>query len=296
MKKIIVVIFVIALAFIGWYFFIKPADFTATIKAKTSIGSINQTIKVWNESLPDNLPIITNGLNELTQIRTFGDSTHIYKWKLETLNDSVTQINLGITDKEHSFSNRLQMPFKNTFFEKRSTEVTQEFYEVIDQHLDVTNVTIDGEATIDSTFYIYTKVRSSQRHKAFGMMRDITYLNNAVARFNIELNGQPFIEITEWDEKNDSLTYNFGFPIIKKDSLPQWKELYYGYRPQQKALKATYNGNYITSDRAWYALIDYAEREKINIEKRPVEVFFNNPNMGYDEAKWRADIYLPLRE
>ena len=64
----------------------------------------------------------------------------------------------------------------------------------------------------------------------------------------------------------------------------------------KKALKAIYHGNYITSDRAWYALMDYAEKNGIEVVPEPVEVFFNNPNMGGDALNWTAEIYLPIRE
>ena len=39
-----------------------------------------------------------------------------------------------------------------------------------------------------------------------------------------------------------------------------------------------------------------ADQKGIEVEEKPVEIFFNNPNMGGDELKWRADIYMPLSE
>ena len=56
-----------------------------------------------------------------------------------------------------------------------------------------------------------------------------------------------------------------------------------------------YNGNYITSDRAWYELLDDAERKNIEVHQTPVEVFYNNPNYGGDELNWKAEIYMPLK-
>ena len=65
---------------------------------------------------------------------------------------------------------------------------------------------------------------------------------------------------------------------------------------QVTALKAVYNGNYITSDRAWYALLDYAKQNNIAVNNNPVEVFYNNPNYGGDEMRWKAEIYMPIKE
>jgi len=83
---------------------------------------------------------------------------------------------------------------------------------------------------------------------------------------------------------------------VKKDSLPSGGLVTFKQFEGGQYLKATYNGNYISSDRAWYALLDYAEQKGIEIEGKPVEIFFNNPNMGGDELKWRADIYMPLSQ
>jgi hypothetical protein len=32
------------------------------------------------------------------------------------------------------------------------------------------------------------------------------------------------------------------------------------------------------------------------VEDTPVEVFYNNPNMGGNALTWKAEIYLPLKE
>ena len=60
-------------------------------------------------------------------------------------------------------------------------------------------------------------------------------------------------------------------------------------------MKAIYNGNYITSDRAWYSLHDYANKNNIKIEENPTEIFHNNPNMGGDELKWKTEVFIPIK-
>ncbi len=56
-----------------------------------------------------------------------------------------------------------------------------------------------------------------------------------------------------------------------------------------------FNGNYITSDRAWFSLIDYDEKNSYEIVALPLEVFHNNPNMGSNEKDWKTEIYMPLK-
>jgi effector-binding domain-containing protein len=139
-------------------------------------------------------------------------------------------------------------------------------------------------------------LKGEQTEKAKGMMYNYSLLTQIMLKGNVELNGTPFIEVTNWNTKTDSLSYNFCFPIKKSDSLPGHPDIKYKQYHSQKALKATYNGNYITSDRAWYALKGYAESHNISIDLTPVEVFYNNPNMGGDELQWKAEIFMPIKE
>jgi len=43
-------------------------------------------------------------------------------------------------------------------------------------------------------------------------------------------------------------------------------------------------------------LLDYAGNNDIEIVKKPLEVFYSNPNFGGDELKWEAQIYLPIKD
>ena len=39
-----------------------------------------------------------------------------------------------------------------------------------------------------------------------------------------------------------------------------------------------------------------AENNNIKIDKKPLEVFYSNPNFGGDVLKWKAEIYMPIKE
>jgi effector-binding domain-containing protein len=104
------------------------------------------------------------------------------------------------------------------------------------------------------------------------------------------------IVVNSWNREADSLDFNFCFPIVRSERLPEYPGISYKRIFSKKALKAVYNGNYITSDRAWYALLDYAHRNNIPVEETPVEVFYNNPNMGGNALTWKAEIFLPIKE
>ena len=63
----------------------------------------------------------------------------------------------------------------------------------------------------------------------------------------------------------------------------------------KKAIKAIYNGNYFGSDKAWFAIHEYARRNDINLFYEPTEVFYSNPFLGENELEWIAEIYMPIQ-
>jgi effector-binding domain-containing protein len=277
-----------------WYFFIKPQDYQIRVTAKSNIGVINQALKAWNNTLPKASLRQVNDLNHLEQMISFGDSTHIYKWNITALTDSTSHIVVDIKDADHSLKNKLYIPFTDTDFEKKSRKIVTEYIESLNEHLKEFKVTIIGEEELSSTYCACVEHKTIQNKKAFAMMESYPFLNSVLLGNGLQLNGIPFIETTDWNMQNDSIVFNFCYPIIKKDTLPTIKDIVYKEFIGTKSLKAVYNGNYITSDRAWYALLNYAQKNAIKVDKKPIEFFFNNPNMGGDALRWKAEVYMPI--
>ena len=296
MKRIVSIIIILIVVIAASWYLTKPYDYVVRFPAKTTVGTINQSIKSWYAAIEDTEIIDQSKFNELTQQFKFGDSTHIYTWKIEAETDSTSRVKVYIKDKYHSLANKLTVPFSKTAFEKRSEATVKEFFDVLNSHIDKFKVTIHGEETTRATYVAYTPLKGVQAEKAKGMMYNYSLLTQVLLKDNVTLNGPPFVEVTNWNIKNDSIQYNFCFPIIQTDSLPEHPEIKYKQYNAQDAIKATYNGNYITSDRAWYALKEYAERNSIHIDLTPIEVFYNNPNMGGNELQWKAEIFMPLKK
>jgi len=294
-KKIFSIIGIILITSLVWYLFIKPYDYLVSIEVKTFPGAINQTIKTWSISLKNSIIIDQTDINNLKQRIQFNDSTYIYKWEIYAINDSTSKIKVYIKDVDHSLKNRIFLPFSNTDFEKRTKNTLVDFNKKLNEHIKKFKITIEGESKLNSTYCAYVPIKSVQIGKALGMMQNYNLLSSILVKNNVKLNGKPFVEITHWDMNNDSIYYNFCYPIIKNDSLPTHNLIKYKQFEAKKTIKAIYNGNYITSDRAWYALIDYAKKNDIEIEKKPIEIFYNNPNMGGNALKWKAEIYLPTK-
>ncbi len=278
------------------YLFIWPSDLQVTFKTKAIPGTINQAIKLWANSLEKAEFIAQKDLEHFSHKIWFNDSIHTYTWNIKALNDSTSQVKVYITDQNNSFSNRLSVLFADTDFEKRSKKALTELAQALKEHVENFKVGVIGIDQITAKYCAYIPLESSQVNKALKMMENYPILNNVLAKHKIELDGAPFIEVNNWDIQKDSISFNFCYPIIKSDTLPQIDGILYKEIPNKQAIKAIYNGNYITSDRAWYTLIDYASKNSIEIKQEPLEIFYSNPNMGGDELTWKAEIFMPLKE
>ena len=295
-KTVIGILIVLLIAFVG-YFIIYPYDYIIRFEANTFPGTINQSVKLWNKTAGvAGSPVVQEDLYHLEQQVQAGDSVHIYNWEISPLTENSSKVTVRIKDRDHSWKNKLLVPFTESEVQRSGIKHVSDFVNDLQDHIDLFKVQIEGEAEMPSTFYAYVELKTDQHGKAGGMMDTYMMLSDVLVRNNVTLNGPPMILVDQWDRKTDSLEYRFCFPIIRSDQLPQHPKIKYNRIFPKRALKATYNGNYITSDRAWYALLDYAESQGIEVEETPVEVFFNNPHMGGDALRWKAEVYLPLKE
>lgn len=282
----------------GWYLFFRPYDYSATITSKTFPGTIQQTLKLWirinkNSAGSPNQEDLLH-INNLLQ---FNDSIHEYRWEIIPVNDSTSKIKVFVKDRDHSLMNRLRGPFSHTDFEKRTKRTILNFNDALTEHIDNFKVTLeDSPQLLTGTYCAYIPITTLQYEKAKGMMQHYSTLSQSLLDNKVETKGNPFLEIIDWNRDTDIISYNFCFPIHKGDSLPAIEGIKYKEFKSIKALKAVYNGNYSTSDRAWYALLDYAKKNNIQVHEKPVEVFLTNPNFGGNGLHWTAYIYMPIKE
>ncbi len=296
-RKFSLVLLAVLLILLGWYLFMKPNDYLITFKANTFPGAINQIVKSWNKRMgASSLSLEQNGLLHLKQQLQFNDTIVRYDWEIIPLTDSTSKVKVRIKDLKHSFQNKIMIPFTNTVLERRSKRNLINFNKLLNDHIQKFKVNIAGEDELKSTFCAYLTIRSVQSEKAYSMIRDFPFLSGFVKQHDLQTNGNPFVEVVDWNMENDSIVYNFCYPIVQSDSLPQNDEIKYRDFKGVKGLKAIYNGNYMTSDRAWYKLLDHAKANGLELENNPIEVFRNNPSLGGNELEWVAEIYMPLKE
>ena len=296
MKKSIKIILFIFLLFSLWYLFVKPSDYIINFESKSLPGTINQSIKLWGKGLKSTTVLKQEDPNNILQTFAFSDSVHEYHWSIIPIHDSLSKVSVGVKDNnlKNSIINRLKVPFIKTDFAKQSEKTVYDFMTVLKDHVDNFKVNIVGYEETPNKMLAYVNLSSEQYLKGQGMMDNNNFIADMLFKNKIELDGPPMLEVLHWNQEKDSITYNFGFPIKQMDTLPNLGEIKYKKLAKQKALKAIFNGNYISSDRAWYALMNYAKKNNITLKENPLEVFQNNPHMGGDSSKWVAEIYMPI--
>lgn len=293
MKKLV---WLLVLLFVGLgiYVFLVPYEYTVTFRSKALPGTINQTVKLWNRSL-ENGVINQESIHSFEQRITVADRAYLFKWRITSASDSTSRVKVYISEPGNGIRNKLLIPLTETQLEKDAEQTVREFYSRLREHLGKFKVQIEGLSETRPAYCVYVPIETDQLSKANGMMMNYSLLDGFIVKNELETDGQPFIEVTGWDPETDRLAYNFCYPIVKTDSLPSDDRLKYKQLESKKAIKAIYNGNYITSDRAWYALKNYAEENDIETVDLPIEVFYNNPNFGSNEIEWKAEIFLPIK-
>lgn len=295
MRKIALILGVGVLGFLTWYLGIRSYEFSIRFAKKTIPGVVDQTLKIWERSLPDSE---VQGWSEGTFIHTVKKSDHEYqlRWVFEATEDSTTRVRVLIHEPGQGVKNKLLVPFTRSRLEVISEDLVRNFITALSEHLRLTRVKVTGWDELPAMTCLCIHEATNQLEKAQGMMRNYVTLSTFVSEQQLSEPGvTPLVEVTSWDRKKDQLEFNFCFPVSEEKELPEATPYFYRKLPARAAIKAVYNGNYITSDRAWYALLSYAKQKGMKVDGEPVEFFFNNPNFGGNETDWKAEVYVPIK-
>ena len=295
MKKFLWMLLVGGLAiFLTYYLFLRSFEYEIKLNAATVSGDLIETIRMWNRSLDSTRIIEIDSFYRLKQSIVRKKREYVYDWHFNSVNDSLTVVNIQISEPARSLMNRILIPFTNQPIEIDALEISTTFYEILKEHLKITSVKVIGEAELDSSFCVCRSLATNQIDKANGMMKDYPILTSFIDFHKLILAGPPSVRIREWNHERGALKFDFCFPIKPGESLPITDSLIYKKFRGEKVIKAEYHGNYITSDRAWYELILYANKNGYKVTGLPIEYFYNNPNLGLSQDKWKAEVYLPV--
>lgn len=291
---------VVLLSFLGWYFFLKQSDYTITFKINAATGTISQGIVEWTTTQSKNQNEIYTILEKrnydfIKQQMKKGNEKMEYTWDMKSINDSMTNVTIGIKDLNHSFYNRLTAPFVSTKFRTEQIEKIKSFKMGLEDHIDDFKIRIDGERSSEEIYVAYISLKSVMQEKAQTMIGYDSVIVGYLDRNKIKIIGhRPYLEVTDWDQDKEIISFNYCFPIPKNTKYVPDSNVKFKTIPALKGLQATYFGNYRTSDRAWFALLDYAKKHDYKLENKPLEHFLSNPFNGGNELEWEAKIIIPF--
>jgi effector-binding domain-containing protein len=298
-KKIIIGISILFSVFMIWYLFIKKSDFLITFKSKTATGVVYQGINEWAKAQAklkgETYKLLENNKFDLLKYEiSKGKKTFIYDWEIKIVNDSVSGIEVGIKEAGNSIYNRLTSPFLQTPFKMEQIKKIKNFKDELTNHLSKVKVKTITEGTSEEVFVAYINLKSVLQEKAQNMIMNDPKIMSYLAQNNIKIIGKPYVEVNSWDLDSENLDFNYCFPIDKKTKYIADEFVKFKTIPAKKGLKVSYFGNFRTSDRAWFAVLDYAKKHDKILDYKPLEHYFANPFNGGDELSWETQIIIPF--
>ncbi|MCZ8197769.1 MAG: hypothetical protein O9267_09195 [Flavobacterium sp.] len=298
-KKYLVGFIVVFSLFSIWYLFVKESDYIINFKAQTSTGTIFQGIQEWSKqrAVKENEVYTTlekRNFDFIFQEVKKGNESYQYSWEMTSVNDSTTAVSVAIKDLNNSIYNKLTAPFFPTKFKEEQIKKITEFRDGLKEHLSALKVKIEGEGSSEETFIAYINLKSVLQEKAQTMITNDAKITGYLQENKIKIIGKPYLEVINWDLDAEKLDFNYCFPIDKNTQYIPDANVKFKMLPAVKGLKATYYGNMRTSDRAWFALLDYAKKNNLKLNNKPLEHFFANPFNGGNELEWETQIVIPF--
>ncbi len=296
MKKVVIGVLIILFITTIWYLFIKKYDYEINFRANMAPIGVYHQVK----NITSNADKLANESFDFSDIDIkqeviFDNQKVFLDWKFESVNDTVTKIKVGIISKDHSIKNRLQVITGSSSQIKLIKEDLIKFRETLRRYSNTFKIIVDGETEIPSMDVLLVSSKIKRNRKAQEMMSQNSYLYPKLIANGIEIKGYPFVKIEHWDIDTDMVQMDFGVPITHKDTLPVDSLIKYQKIEVQKALKATFYGNYRNSHEAWFVLLEYARANNMVLEKKPLEFFYNNPMQDGNELQWKAEVFLPIK-
>jgi effector-binding domain-containing protein len=301
-KKILVSIaLTVLLALVGGITFLltRPSDYQAHFTEKTTPDVAYFHILNWDEwnrnQLSPKFEILSKTpVSDISQKITVNDTTLIFNWEFQKLNDSSTLIRAYVSDPDRRLFNRLTVPFINTRFKNDVRDNLLDIKTRLEIMLKSFRYEFTGYHPFEKKSCVCINVKSTIRGKAMTMISNVSVLNQFVRQNNLELNGPPFLVIHDWNEFKDSISYEFCFPIKRTDAVPEHPKIKLITVEGMNAIKTDFYGNYSITDITWHNLAEEAKKMGYRSNHKLIEVYYNDPHLGGNELEWKAEIYLGI--
>lgn len=281
------------------YLITRSCDYRASFMVKTTPEIAYYHIHnwdIWNRKQTGATFEITgktpvSGLSNRVLLK---DTTLVFNWEIKEINDSTTQVRACVSDPGRKISNRLTSPFINTPFRKSVRSNLMDMMRRMELMLPKFRYEFQGNSSFEERACVCISHHSTRKGKAMSMISSVVELNQFVKQNKLELDMHPLVIIDDWDETNDSIKFDFCFPIKRIGSVPEHPVIKFRTLKGMDAVQTDFFGNYSLSDIAWYNL--YAECKELGYRSNRtlIEVYHNDPHSGGDELEWKAEIFLGI--
>lgn len=297
LKSLIAVTVILFLLGTGvWYFLIKEYDYSIRFETSVIPSEIYQKLLYYEFQEIENIKIDTlSPFSHIVQKGELNKDDVKLNWELFQKNDTVTRVTVGIQNTGRSFYSRWKLLTGSGSLKEKTTSEIQQFKLALKKDADLYSIDIKGRTISPETTCACISLKNTVNNKAVDMVQNINSLSDYIIDNELEMLAKPRIQVVNWDLITNTIVYNFCFPIDPAASPEPSTNIFITTIPEQNSLKAVYRGNYMYSHLAWVRLLDYAEKNDLEIEKKPLEIFNDNPEMGGDARNWEAEIYLPLK-
>jgi effector-binding domain-containing protein len=281
------------------YLLTRSCDYRAYFTVKTTPDIVYFNIlnwNIWNRSEAAATIEITarEPVQNISQTVLLNDTTLLFDWEINQLNDSVTAVRVCVSDPERGLYNRLTVPFFNTPFKKSVRGNLLDIERRLQIMLKTFRYSYTGHARFKETACVYININSTIRGKAMSMISTVTELNQFVKQHNLGLDGYPFVVVHGWNELSDSINFDFCFPVKQVDAVPEHPFIRFRSVEAMDAVKTDFYGNYSISDISWHHLAEQANKLGYRTNHELIEVYHHDPHSGGNELEWKAEIFLGI--
>ncbi len=288
------------LATLLWYFFLKQEHYQIRFITSQPPGVVYQHLADWPIfGKQDSLEVVWEGGSRFSTVHQMvidREDTLDYQWDIWRINDSTTKVKAKVTDPKHYWKRKWEVPLQIGNFASQNVTLVENVRNQLNKKAENFEVEAIADTIFPSKFCAYISVENVPvAQKANKMLSEISLVMGYIKDYEIPLDGDPFLQVTRWDQENNTIDFDFCFPIQKSDSLPPTQGVAFKTTNNERFLKAVFHGNYRISDHAWYYLLDYANRNDLQIEALPTELYLNDPHVGGNSLEWEAHIFVPLK-
>ena len=296
-KIIYLVIFSLAVVLMS-YLFVFPYHYKVGFTTKQPPGVVFDHLRAWPEFSSNDSVTVENGdlifYEGLTQTINSSTASLTVDWSMTRITDSTTRVEGRFSATQDALSQKLGLPLGLSYVPRTSIDLTQSLAQGLVEKSKNFKVHSISDTIVEPIFCAYVPVQTKEGSKAQGMLRQISTVMDYIKGNGIQLKGDPFITVTNWDPPRQDLSFDFCFPIDATTTRPEDPEVRFKTLGPRRYLKAIFNGNYRISQQGWYTLLDHAKRNNIILGSEIIEIYRNDPHEGGDSMQWVAELLMPI--